>query len=162
MNISELELDPALVEEGVWRELDDAAVKIASVEKKSYQNKLGRLMAKEMMKSSRVREMEAIKQQEMQYKAMVGTIIMGIRGFTNDKLEIGLTPKELGAEVEFTDANVLKMLQVMPRFRRLCLNESADEDNYRLKEVVSADGDDGQMPAVSPEARLKSGDAVPA
>jgi hypothetical protein len=150
MKLSEMQLDPALVEDGVWRRFDDdgAAVKIASMEKKSYQNKMGKMMTRAMMQS-RVRDLEATKRDEITYKAMVGTIVMGYKGFQNDD----------GSDVEFTDENVLRMLIDYPKFRRFCQTEAADDTNYRLHKENSAD-DDGAMPP--PDARLKSGAEVPA
>jgi hypothetical protein len=151
MKISEMELDPALVEEGVWRPFDDdgAAVKIASMEKKTYQNKMGRMMTRAMMQS-RVRDLEATKRDEITYKAMVGTIIMGFKGFQNDD----------GGDVVFSDENVLRMLADLPKFRRFCQTEAADDTNFRRNKENSADDDD--TPVTTPEAHLKSGDEVPA
>jgi hypothetical protein len=150
MKISEMQLDPALLEEGVWKSFDEdgCAVKIASMEKKSYQNKMGKMMTRAMMQS-RVRDLEATKRDEITYKAMVGTIVMDWRGFENDD----------GTEFAFTEENVLKMLTDYPKFRRFAQQEAADDTNYRLNKENGAEDD---SPVLPPEARLKSGADVPA
>jgi hypothetical protein len=151
MKISEMQLDPALLEGGVWRRFDDdgTAVKIASMEKKTYQNKMGKMMTRAMMQS-RVRDLDATKRDEITYRAMVGTIVMGWRGFENDD----------GSEVEFTDENVLRLLTDFPKFRRFCQQEAADDTNFRLHKDNGAEGDDTLV--LPPDARVKSGAEVPA
>jgi hypothetical protein len=152
--IKRLELDATLVEEGVWLEFDDGEVsgqiKLASIEKPAYQNKLGRMMTKAAMRSRR--ELEATFRDELSYKAMVGTIIMGIRDWK---------VKGQPIEIEFNEPTMLEMMQKWPTVRRFCQNQAADVDNFQPQEG-GAESDNGQQPPSAPEARLKSGDAVPA
>jgi hypothetical protein len=148
MKLSELDLDPSKVENGVWKQFDDdgTGFKIASTSKKAYQNKLGKMMTK-AMNQSRARDLTQTQRDDIVNRAMLGTIVTDFRGWLNDD----------GTPMVFNDENVLKMLShPNTRIRDFIRNEAGDDENFKPDGQQSADGE------TTPEARLKSGADVPA
>lgn len=148
MKLSDFNLDPVKIEQGVWRQFDDdgTAFKIASTSKRAYQDKLGKMMTK-MMNQSRAREITQTQRDDIVNKAMLGTIVMDFRGWLNDD----------GSDMPFTVENVYAMLSHQnTRIRDFIRNEAGDDDNF--KPDTGEGGADGELP---PEARLKSGAQIP-
>lgn len=148
MKLSDFNLDPDKVNHGVWKQFDDdgTAFKIASTSNKAYQDKLGKMMTK-AMNQSRARDMSQTQRDDIVNKAMLGTIVLGFRGWLNDD----------GSEMEFSEKNVYAMLSHQnTRIRDFIRNEAGDDENFKPDSEGGANGD------TSPEARLKSGADVPA
>jgi len=146
MKLSELKLDDQLVDEGAWFPYgeDGAAFKIASMNKKAYRNKLGRLMTRAVTANRNNPDIPQVKRDEIIDEAMVGTIIMGWKGWQEDD----------DSDIAFTEDNARRFLQT-GQVRDFIQRMAGNDENFKPKKGENAEG------GWTPEARLKSGLEVP-